>query len=41
MSFWQSVVTSFLVKEEIPISDTHSRLQRANGDACMDASSVR
>jgi hypothetical protein len=41
MSFWQSVVTSFLVKEEIPTSDTHSRLQLANGDACTDASSVR
>jgi hypothetical protein len=41
MSFRQSAVTLFLVNKNIPTSDTHSRLQRAYGDACKYASSVR
>jgi len=34
-------VSEFLVKEEIPSTDIHHRLQRVYGDVCMDASSVR
>ena len=41
VSFRLRAVTEFLVKEEIPATDIHYRLQRVYGDACMGASSVR
>jgi len=41
MSFHQRAVIEFLVKEEIPASEIHQRLQRAYGSVCMGASSVR
>ena len=41
MSFRQSAVIEFLVKEEIPAAEIHQRLQRAYGSVCMGASSVR
>ena len=41
MSFRQRAVIEFLVKEEIPASEIHQRLQRAYGSVCMGASSVR
>jgi len=41
VSFRQRAVTEFLVKEEIPATDIHHRLQRVYGDMCMGASSVR
>jgi hypothetical protein len=34
-------VIEFLVKEDIPESDIHSRLQRAYGSFCMGSSRVR
>ena len=41
MSFRQSAVIEFLVKEEIPAAEIHQRLQRAYGSVCMGARSVR
>ena len=41
VSFRQRAVIEFLVKEEQSAVDIHQRLQRAYGDACMGASSVR
>ena len=41
MSFRQRAVIEFLVKEEIPAAEIHQRLQRAYGNVCMGASSVR
>jgi len=41
ISFRQSAVIEFLVKEEIPAAEIHQRLQRASGSVCMGASSVR
>jgi len=41
ISFRQSAVIEFLVKEEIPAADIHHRLQRVYGDVCMGASSIR
>jgi len=40
MSFCQRAVIEFLVKEEIPATEIHQRLQRAYGSVCMGASSV-
>ena len=40
MSFRQSAVIEFLMKEEIPAAEIHQRLQRAYGSVCMGASSV-
>ena len=37
----QRVVIEFLVKEEFPAAEIHQRLQRAYGNVCMGASSVR
>ena len=39
--FRQHAIIEFLVKEEIPAADIHHRLQRAYGDVCMGANSVR
>ncbi|PSN56405.1 hypothetical protein C0J52_09536 [Blattella germanica] len=41
VSFRQCAVIEFLVKEERSAVDIQQRLQRAYGDACMGASSVR
>ncbi|PSN42912.1 hypothetical protein C0J52_12034 [Blattella germanica] len=41
VSFRQCAVIEFLVKEEQSAVDIHQRLQRAYGDTCMGASSVR
>ena len=41
MSFRQRAVIEFLAKEEIPAAEIHQRLQRAYGNVCMGASSVR
>ena len=41
VSFRQSAVIEFLVKEEIPAADIHRRLHRVYGDVCLCASSVR
>ena len=41
MSFRQRAVIEFLVKEEIPATEIHQRLQRAYGSVCMGSSSVR
>ena len=41
MSFRQRAVIEFLVKEEIPATEIHHRLQHAYGSVCMGASSVR
>jgi len=41
ISFRQRAVIEFLVKEEIPATEIHQRLQRAYGSLCMGASSVR
>ena len=41
MSFRQRAVIEFLVKEEIPAAEIHQRFQRAYGNLCMCASSVR
>ena len=41
MSFRQRALIKFLVKEEIPAAEIHQRLQRAYGNVCMGASSVR
>ena len=35
VSFRQHAVIEFLVKEEIPATDIHHRLQRVYGDVCM------
>ncbi|KAJ4438508.1 hypothetical protein ANN_14453 [Periplaneta americana] len=40
-SFRQCAVFKFLVKEEKSAAEIHLRLQRAYGDVCMGASSVR
>ena len=40
MWFRQRAEVDFLVKEEIPTSDIHSRRQHAYGDVCLGASSV-
>ncbi|KAJ4445731.1 hypothetical protein ANN_12416 [Periplaneta americana] len=40
-SFRQRAVIKFLVKEEKSAAEIHLRLQRAYGDVCMGASSVR
>ncbi|KAJ4427640.1 hypothetical protein ANN_25288 [Periplaneta americana] len=40
-SFRQRTVIKFLVKEEKSAAEIHLRLQRAHGDVCMGASSVR
>ncbi|KAJ4451241.1 hypothetical protein ANN_02702 [Periplaneta americana] len=40
-SFRQRAVIKFLVKEEKSTAEIHLRLQRAYGDVCMGASSVR
>ena len=41
MSFRQSAVIEFLVKEEILAAEIHQGFQRAYGSVCMGASSVR
>ena len=41
VSLHQRAVIEFLVKEEIPATDIHHRLQRLYGDVCMGASSDR
>ena len=41
MLFRQRAVFEFLVKEEIPAAEIHQKLQRAYGNVCMGASSVR
>jgi len=40
MLFRQRAVIEFLVKEEIPASEIHKRLQRAYGSVCMGDSNV-
>jgi len=40
ISFRQSAVIEYLVKEEIPAAEIHQRLQHAYGSVCMGASSV-
>jgi hypothetical protein len=41
VSFRQRAVIEFFVKEEIPVTDIHHRLQRVYGYMCVGASSVR
>jgi len=41
MLFRQCAVIEFLIKEEIPATEIHQRLQRVYGSVCMGASSVQ
>jgi len=40
-SFRQNAVREFLVKEELPATDIHARLQSEQGDVCMGGNIVR